>query len=253
MDNKTLRDDQWQQILNFLRTEKQVYVGDKYTCRRFLEAVLWIAKSGADWRLLPPHMGRWNSVYKRFARWSDHGVWQRMHAHVIDDPDLEELIIDSTIVRAHPCAAGAPKTRGGQEQQALGRSKGGFTCKIHISVDALGNPLRFIVTAGQESDINQGYALITGYDGNHVLADKGYDADAFVEAIRAQGAQAVIPPRSNRLQPRHYDKELYKERHLVECFINKIKHYRHIFSRFDKLAIRYLSFLQFVGVLIWLR
>jgi transposase len=86
-----------------------------------------------------------------------------------------------------------------------------------------------------------------------VIADKGYDADAFVAQITAQGAQAVIPARAQRKTPRPYDEHLYKERHLVECFINKVKHYRRIFSRFEKLSRNYLSFVHLVGAIIWLR
>jgi len=122
-----------------------------------------------------------------------------------------------------------------------------------VSVDALGNPLRFTLTAGQRHDITQAQALIADYRSEYVIADKGYDSDDFLQTVLAGGAVPVIPPRSRRKTLRHYDEHLYRERHLVECFINKIKHYRHIFSRFDKLSSRYLGFLSFVGALIWLR
>ena len=125
---------------------------------------------------------------------------------------------------------GAPKN-GGQACQALGRSRGGFSTKIHVSVDGLGNPLRFILTGGQRHDITQAEELIAGYAGEQVLADKGYDSQEFREHILALGMTPVIPPRSNRKEPAGYDRHLYRERHLVECFINKIKHYRRIFSR----------------------
>ena len=165
---------------------------------------------------------------------------------------MENVLIDSTIVRAHPCAAGAPHTRGGQDSQALGRSRGGFTT-IHITVDALGNPLRFRLTAGQRHDITQAPDLIAEFDFEHLIADRSYDSDDFLDLVRAHEAQPVIPPRANRHLQRDYDRHLYRERHLIECFVNKIKRYRRIFSRFDKLDTAYLGFLCFVGALIWLR
>jgi transposase len=135
----------------------------------------------------------------------------------------------------------------------LGRSRGGFSTKIHVSVDGLGNPLRFELTAGQCHDITEAKGLIIDLEAEHVIGDKGYDSADFLQFILSMGAVAVIPPRSNRQTPREYDAHLYRERHLVECFINKIKHFRHIFSRFDKLSMRYFGFLSFVGALVWLR
>ena len=85
------------------------------------------------------------------------------------------------------------------------------------------------------------------------MADTAYDSDAFLSEVWDRGAVPVIPPRSNRKELREYDKHLYRERHLVECFFNKIKHYRRIFSRFEKLDRSYMGFLSFVGTLIWLR
>ncbi len=148
---------------------------------------------------------------------------------------------------------GRSKKNGGQAQQALGRSRGGFSTKIHILVDALGNPLDFVLTGGQVNDITQGPVLVSGRESDYVITDKSYDAEDFIELIEAQGAIAVIPPRRNRKALRWYDPALYKERHAVECFVNKIKQFRHIFSRFDKLARQYLGFLHFVAALIWLR
>jgi transposase len=107
-----LQDREWIKIRDFLRSDPNAYIGtDEDDCRRFVEGVLWITRSGASWRLLPAEYGRWNTVYKRFARWCDQGVWARMLDHFADDPDLENGMIDSTIVRAHPCAAGAQKKR----------------------------------------------------------------------------------------------------------------------------------------------
>ena len=253
MSTIKISDKQWPKIYQFLQSCPRVYAGKEEKCRRFVEGVLWITRSGAQWRFLPAQYGNWNSVYKRFAGWCDHAVWDQLHQHFVDDPDMEHLMLDSTVIRAHPCAAGAPKTQGGQAEQALGRSRGGFSTKIHINIDALGNPLRFKLTAGQRHDITQAQALIAGYDFDHLIADKSYDADQFRQLIIESGAVPVIPPRANRKHLHDYDAHLYKERHLIECFINKIKHFRRIFSRFDKLASRYLGFLSLVGALIWLR
>ena len=113
--------------------------------------------------------------------------------------------------------------------------------------------MRFILTAGQAHEAPHAHALLHGFETDNVLGDKAYDAEAIRRTIEGMNAQAVIPPKSNRKNVYEYDKALYKERHLVECFIGKLKHFRRIFSRFDKLARNYLSFLHFASTLIWLR
>jgi transposase len=125
MKTVTIPDEQWSRIVGFLRTCSDVYVGKEAECRRFVEGVLWITRSGAQWRLLPAEYGNWNSVYKRFARWCDKGIWERMHAHFVDEPDMEHLILDSTVVRAHPCAAGAPKKTVVKARRPLGAAEAG--------------------------------------------------------------------------------------------------------------------------------
>ena len=135
----------------------------------------------------------------------------------------------------------------------MGRSRGGFSTKVHVMVDALGNPLRLTLTGGQRHDITQAETLVDGFVFENLLADKAYDADEFRDLLIKRDATPMIPSRSNRKLIRDYDEFLYRERHLVECFINKLKHFRRIFSRFDKLAKRYLGFLHFASALIWLR
>jgi len=143
-----------------------------------------------------------------------------------------------------------PKKNG---EQALGRSRGGFSCKIHIVVDGLGNPLRFTLTGGQRHDITEAYHLLEGFDFERLIADRGYSAEHFIDYLLERGIEAVIPPHQRAKVLREYDEWLYRERHLVECFINKIKHFRRIFSRFEKLDSSFLGFLYFTGALIWLR
>jgi transposase len=248
-----LNDGNWEKIYTCLRNIPGIYTGKEEKCRQFVDAVHWVLRTGAPWRDLPSELGAWNSVYKRFSRWSDKGVWDHVHQQLIQEPDMEWLLIDSTVVRAHACAAGAPKNKGGQKEQALGKSVGGFSTKIHVAVDALGNPLRLLLTGGQQGDAPQAIALLEGFDFTAVLADRGYDADYILEFITQNEAEAVIPAKKNRIVQRDIDSHIYKSRHLVECFMSKIKHYRRIFSRFEKYATRYMSFLSFASALIWLR
>ena len=111
MANVELTSYQWHKILTFLRSRSDLYIGREDHCRRFAAGVVWIARSGAPWRFLPAEYGNWNTVSNRCAGWCDRGIWAALHHQLSDDPDTEYLIIDSTVVRAHPDAAGAPTSR----------------------------------------------------------------------------------------------------------------------------------------------
>ena len=127
-----------------------------------------------------------------------------------------------------------------------------MSTKIHAAVDSLGNPVRLILTQGQASEYGQANDLIDSFKVDYVLADKGYDSDDFIRKIESQGAVAVVPPRSNRLSQREYDKAIYKERNLVERLFLKLKSFRRIATRYERLAINYGSLLYLAAAVIWL-
>ena len=118
-------------MLDFLKEETNVYVKSDGSYRRFIEGIMWISRSGAPLRMLPAEYGKWYSVYRRFCRWNEQGIGEKMHLYFSREPDMEPLKKDRTTVRVHPCAAGAPHKRG-QRSQALGRSRGGFSTKVQV-------------------------------------------------------------------------------------------------------------------------
>jgi transposase len=128
-----------------------------------------------------------------------------------------------------------------------------LSTKIHAAVDGLGNLARFRLTGGERHDITQAEALIEGMlNVGAVVADKAFDADSLLERIEGMKAQAIIPPRSNRKDIRSYDKHIYKSRNLVERFFARIKQFRRIATRYDKLASRFAAFVSIVAAFIWL-
>ena len=140
-----------------------------------------------------------------------------------------------------------------REREAIGRSKGGLSSKIHALVDALGNPLDFMLTAGQACDLEGSDAFLPELKAGALLADKAFDADERVLKILAQKEiEAVIPPKSNRKEKRLYDEALYKARHLIENFFLKLKQFRAIATRYDKTAQNFLGAVFLAGAYIWL-
>lgn len=152
-----------------------------------------------------------------------------------------------------PGAPACGREKRGSGDEALGRSRGGFSTKIHIVVDALGNPVKFILTPGQAADVTQGEALLEGLETQAAIADKGYDSDDLVARIQRSAAEAVIPPKKNRKVQRDYDEHIYKERNKVERFINLIKQYRRVATRYEKTARNFLGFLHLASILVLLR
>jgi transposase len=123
--------------------------------------------------------------------------------------------------------------------------------KIHLVADAQGQPLRFILTGGQPHDATQAIPLLTGIKARYVIGDKGYDSDQILSFIQEQGGVAVIPPRSNRKTPREYDRELYKQRDLIERAFNKVKHWRRIATRYDRKSSYFMARLHLASAITW--
>ncbi|MFF8775240.1 IS5 family transposase [Kitasatospora sp. NPDC015120] len=260
--------------------------------RQVVNGVLWRLRTGAPWRDLPERYGPWQTVYERFARWEADGTWAKLleHVQVRDDAVGRvkwTLSIDSTINRAHQHAAGARKKgrRVGtqtedpgrlQAREALGRSRGGLTTKVHLAVDGRGLPLSIHLTPG---NVNDATAFAEVLDGiripragvgrprttpERVLADKAYSSRAIRHALRRRGIAATIPERRDQIanrkrrgahggRPPAFDKTAYRDRNVVERCFNRLKQFRAIASRFDKLATRYRAGILLASLILWLR
>ena len=242
-----LRDDQWDRIKDELPGRASSVGATAVDNRRFVDAILYCYRTGLPWRDL---LGAWKNTHKRFSRWAASGVWSAILALLTVAADNEYAMIDGTIVRAHQHSAGANRADG---NQAIGKSRGGLSTKIHVLVDALGNPLKMIPTGGQVHDLAGADALLPEMEATVLLADKAYDADErVIDPLRAAGKAAVIPPKRNRKTQRTYDKELYQARHLIENFFCWVKQFRAIATRHDKTARNLLAAFQLVAVLCWL-
>jgi transposase len=249
MRRHEIPDDQWVRIEGLLPGRAGGHGGVAKDNRTFINAIWYVAKTGIPWRDLPERFGKWDTVYHRFNAWCQKKVWQRVFA-AVQDPDLEWLMIDSTVIRAHHHAAGM---NGGDDDQDLGRSRGGFGTKIHLAVDSLGNPVSIHLSPGQDADCTHAQTLLGDLKPEAVLGDKAYDSNEVVEAVEDRGAEAVIPPKKNRVEPREYDKVLYKERNKVERCVNLLKQFRRVATRYEKTSRNFLGMVLFVAATIWLK
>ncbi|WP_172460518.1 IS5 family transposase [Moraxella osloensis] len=209
--------------------------------RTVMEAILWKLRTGAPWRDIPIELGSWKTAYNRFNRWSKKGLWQKFFFDLRKEIDKEWVFIDGSYVRCHQHASGA---RRGFDR-AIGQSRGGNTTKIHLCVDSHGNPLDFKVTGGNVHDSQVANDLIEVIqEAQYFIADKGYDSQEIRDKAIEHGMKAIIPKRKNAKQPNpDFDSYLYKLRHLVENAFARLKQFRSIATRYEKLARNFKSML----------
>ncbi|MET8666871.1 IS5 family transposase [Streptomyces tendae] len=253
--------------------------------RRTLEAIAWKYRTCSPWRDLPDELGSFQTAHKRLIRWAVDGTWERILAALLAAADDADDIgwavsVDSTVCRAHQHAAGARK-KGAQDRaepddHALGRSRGGLSTKVHLASDGRARPLSLRVTRGQAGDAPTFEAVMAGIRvprsgpgrprtrPEAVLADRAYSSRAIRKHLRRRGIRAVIPQSSDQVghrlrrgrtggRPPGFDAEAYKQRNTVERCINRLKQWRGLAMRTDKLAIVYQAALHLAAILIWAR
>ncbi|MFE2285561.1 IS5 family transposase [Streptomyces sp. NPDC059443] len=253
--------------------------------RRTLEAVAWKYRTCSPWRDLPDELGSFQTAHKRLIRWAVDGTWERIFTAVLTTADAGDDIgwtvsVDSTVCRAHQHAAGARKRgrpgRAEPDHHALGRSRGGLSTKVHLASDSRARPLGFHVTAGQAGDGPAFEAVMArirvprsgiGRPRTRpvaVLADRAYSSRAIRRHLRRRGIKAVIPQPADQVghslkrgraggRPPCFDSDTYKQRNAVERCINRLKQWRGLAMRTDKLAMAYQAAFHLAAILIWVR
>ena len=252
MPRTLLTDEYWPKLLAIL-LELGLY--DKPNLRNVIEGILYRMRTGCPWRDLPASFGKFQAIYNCFNRWSKKGIIHNIFKILSADADKEWLMMDGSHIRAHQHSAGAA-AYSGEDEHAIGMSRGGMTSKIHLMVDACGNPLEVIITAGNINDISVAPELVAAIDlaeTQAVIADKGYDSDKLRAQIEEEGSQANIPYKRDR-EEKNKDMYwyLYKIRQLVENTFARLKHYRAIATRYDKLKRNYLSMVLLGCIMVWL-
>lgn len=222
----------------------------KPNLRETVEGMLYRMRVGCPWRDLPKEFGCWNSIFQKFNRWSLKGKLMLLFKTLVQEPDLEWEFIDGSIVKAHQHSAGAAT----EENQAIGKSKGGNTTKIHMAVDAYGLAIDFEITGGEVHDCRIAPEFIEKLPkAAFTIADKGYDSEEVREVIRNKSSVPIIPRKNNsKTGNADIDWSLYKYRHLVENLFARIKHFRGLSTRFDKLKRNYVSVVAMACALLWL-
>ncbi|UES60021.1 IS5 family transposase (plasmid) [Roseibium aggregatum] len=247
MDRFVLTDAQWAKIEPHCLGKPTAPGRSGRNNRLFIEAVLWIVRTGSPWRDLPAMFGNWNTAFRRFRDWREADIFKRIFDALSDEPDMEYAMVDATIVKVHRHGQGA---KGGPQSQAIGRSKGGMTTKVLALTDALGNLVRFRLLPGHRFDSVGVAPLIDGLEFGALLADKAFDSNAIVAELDERGAKVVISQHSRRALPRKIDAEIYKWRHLIENFFCKLKEFKRIAMRACKTDRSFEAFIYLAAAVI---
>jgi transposase len=217
-----------------------------------VEAMVYVLRTGCPWRDLPSLYGSWGSVYTRWRRWCQCGLWAKMLAVLARRARGVLRFLDASHIKVHQDAS---NPAGGQQNQAIGRTKGGLNTKLTAWVEGWGRAVVLHLAPGQRADVRavQEAAWPRGLRGKRVVADKGYDSDGLRAELRRHGARNCIPPRARRQCPATWHRGYYRRRHQVENFFQRAKRYRRIGTRYDKRDLYFLSFVQLVAILDWLK
>jgi transposase len=242
-----LTDEFWSRLRNIF-----LHCGayDTENLRMTVEGILYKLRVGCPWRDVPEFFGNWNALFKRFNEWSSQGKLLKIFLSLSKDPDHEWTFIDGSIVKAHQHSAGAIHG----SETAIGKSVAGNSTKIHLAVDAMGLPIHFIITGGEVHDSKEAQNLIDKIPQLEILiADKGYDNEALRTSVQVQGADSHIPrKRNSKIGNEKMDWCLYKYRHLVENAFARLKHFRSIATRYEKLKRNYEGMLHLACSIMWL-
>ncbi|WP_229839352.1 IS5 family transposase [Sphingomonas glacialis] len=217
--------------------------------RRVISGIIHVVKSGGRWVDAPACYGPRKTLYNRFMRWAAKGIWQEMFVTLAaTGAPPAEVLIDSTHMKAHRSAGGG---KGGRSR-AIGISRGGRNSKLHALTDGQGRPLRFLLTGGNIADCRADDVLLDDLAPRTiVLADNAYDTNAIRELIERQGAVPNIPSKANRRWKSCFSRSLYKGRNAVERIFCRLKDYRRIATRYDKLATNFLGAIYLVAAITW--
>jgi transposase len=214
-----------------------------------LTAVFYVLRTGIPWRDLPEQFGPWSSVYSRFRRWSAEGLFSRMLTLVAARATGQLRFIDCSHIKLHQDGT---NPRGGQAAQAIGRTKGGINTKLAAIVEGGGRAVALGLAEGQRHDLYAVGSLLPCLRYRRVVADKGFDADTFRARLCRQRTRICIPAKRSRRWPVAFHRGYYRRRHEVENFFCRIKRYRRLSTRYEKLAITILAFVQLAAVVDWL-